>query len=225
MELPGFIIHIIHGNLILERIKYCFDADDIKKFVTGILIPDSCRGEKKEISHFIAPYSRDRILQIPDVDAFADKYREHLSEPFVMGYLAHLWLDKTFFEDFFLRNIQFQDENGKPTLYPDNIRKVYLSRLNKYISVNELFSEDYLYGYYTALNKSLIEKYNLAIPEKTVFLVPVDEVQLDDFDGILSDLEHYFSVCCTVPPVPVFDQNELEEFLSSEADNFLKYLT
>ena len=147
--MPGFIIHIIHGNLILERIKYCFDADDIKKFVTGILIPDSCRGEKKEISHFIAPYSRDRILQIPDVDAFADKYREHLSEPFVMGYLAHLWLDKVFFEDFFQRFIQFQDGQGQSTLREKDVRRVYLSHLNRYITVDELFSEQYLYGYYT----------------------------------------------------------------------------
>lgn len=221
--MPGFVIHLLHGKCILERMRQPFSEQNIRKFMMGVLMPDACNGKEKERSHFIAPVSRDSILQIPDTDAFAETYREQLSDPFVRGYMAHLRLDQCFFEDFFQRNVQFQTENGQQTLIPSAIRKVYLVRLQQYISVNELFSETYLYGYYTALNRYLIDRYRLTIPEKEIFSLPVREVASENFDGILCDLQRYFSASGTVPPVPVFDRKELELFVIRQAESFLDY--
>ena len=221
--MPGFVLHILHGQWILSRSKDAYDPQAVRQFMTGLLIPDSCSGDSKERSHFIPPEAADSILHIPDVNAFAAAYGLYLREPFVRGYAAHLWLDKVFFEDFFQRFIQFQDGQGQSTLREKDVRRVYLSRLNRYITVDELFSEQYLYGYYTALNRRLIDKYRLTIPEKSDAPIPVKEVRLQDFDRITDDLKRYFSA---VPPAvspDLFGQDALEDFLSRAADSFLAY--
>lgn len=224
MELPGFVIHIIHGKLILERMCKIFDEEQKDCFMMGILMADSNKGHKKDVSHFISADSRNSILKTPDLKLFVSKYRKYLSEPFVMGYLAHLYLDKVFFEKFFTEYILFQDSNGHETMNEQEIQKVYLSRQNRYVSVDELFSEEYLYGDYTHLNNALIAKYSLKIPCGVMCENHIEEVEPENFRYIQADLEKYFSLPSSENvELKIFCQSELENFISCQADSFVAY--
>ena len=155
---------------------------------------------------------------------FVSKYRSHLSEPFVLGYLAHLYLDKNFFKYFSSHYISFLDENKNKTLDKTIIKEVYITRSNEYISVDKLFSEEYMYGDYTKLNPVLIDKYSLEIPDKIQVKNPIDEVDLQKFEDIIQELQKYFS---STPSnnvqLKVFDQIELENFVRDEANEFIRY--
>ena len=224
--MPGFVIHLLHGKFILEKMLPNFSDDQVERFMQGILMPDSNTGKEKDISHFISPLSSPEncIWQIPDLGVFVSKYRSHLSEPFVLGYLAHLYLDKNFFKYFSSHYISFLDENKNKTLDNTMIKEVYITRNNEYISVDKLFSEEYMYGDYTKLNPVLIDKYSLEIPDKIQVKNPIDEVDLQKFEDIIQELQKYFS---STPSnnvqLKVFDQIELENFVRDEANEFIRY--
>ena len=224
--MPGFVLHLLHGKFILENMPQNFNDEQTAQFMQGILMPDSNEGYEKDISHFISPLSDSRrhILQIPDLGIFVSKYRQYLSEPFVLGYLAHLYLDRVFFKYFFLRYISFLDENNNKTLDKKYIQKVYLLHRNEYISVDQLFSEEYLYGDYTAFNAILINRYSLEIPRKTATQNPIEEVNIEKFSSILSDLEHYLATPLSQnPELKIFEQAELESFIQDQANDFVQY--
>ena len=223
--MPGFVLHLLHGKFILEAMSQNFNNEQIDQFMQGILMPDSNKGYEKDISHFISPLSgsQNHILQIPDLEIFISKYRQHLSEPFVLGYLAHLYLDKVFFEYFFLNYISFLDKNNNKTLNKEYIQRVYLSRRNEYISVDQLFSEEYLYGEYTVLNAKLINKYSMNIPYSIEIKNPIEEVNIENFGYILSDLEKYFALpLYENPELKIFEQAELESFIHDQANEFIR---
>lgn len=223
-KMPGFVIHMIHGNYILQRSGYDWNDEMRNSFMVGILMPDSETGSQKDISHFLLPDSENKILRVPEPDSFAAKYRQFLTEPFVIAYLAHLWLDKQFFEKFFPIYVHFLSENGKVTTDKDHVNQVYLPKQNQYISVDELFSESFLYGDYTALNARFIAEHHLKIPDKAEIENPIEEVNIKNFSRIRSDLEHYFSLPeSDISHLKIFSKDVLEHFLMSEAANFLAY--
>ena len=94
-EMPSYVLHMLHGNFINKLKNDDLDTNEkINQFMLGILMPDSCNGNEKDIAHFYSSDSEKMVLRTPDLNSFVSKYGKHLSDPFVMGYLAHLWLDK-----------------------------------------------------------------------------------------------------------------------------------
>ena len=224
--MPGFILHLLHGKFVLEAMSQNFNDEQIAQFMQGILMPDSNKGYEKDISHFISPLSssQNHILQIPDLGIFISKYRQHLSEPFVLGYLAHLYLDKVFLKYFFLNYISFLDKDNNKTLDKKDIQQVYLSHRNEYISVDQLFSEEYLYGDYTMFNAPLINKYALNIPRQIEIENPIEEVNIEKFSDILSELGKYFAAPLSInQKLKIFEQAELESFIHDQANEFIRY--
>ncbi len=98
----------------------------------------------------MSPDRKGCILEYPDLDLF--DYVKDLSQPFVIGYAAHLYLDKFFYEDYFTKYVHFLDSDGKIAEKKAEIKSVYLVNAKCYITVKELFSEAYVYGDYTKLN-------------------------------------------------------------------------
>ena len=77
------IIHIAVANEINKKIKR-----DSNKLLIGSIAPDISRnlGETRERSHFL---DEDNI---PNVDKFLEKYKNKLSDDFVMGYFIHTYM-------------------------------------------------------------------------------------------------------------------------------------
>ncbi len=226
MKMPGFVIHLLHGQFVLENIFKDFDDKQTEQFMQGILMPDSNEKGEKDTAHFVSlsPDSQNRILKTPDMGLFISKYKQQLTEPFVIGYFAHLYLDKAFFEQFFPNYVSFVDENDRETPYEKRISRVYLSRSQKYISVGQLFSEEYLYGDYTMLNAVLTARYSLTVPGRIKIENPIQEVRSENFVHILSELKKYLKQqTVSEPELNVFVQSELENFIHGQADEFVKY--
>lgn len=177
--MPGYIIHLAEAELILKKLrdKNIHPAKEWKQqFQYGVLLPDAVSGSGKKKSHFWREADMDQIVIAPDLEAFLRQYSCHLQknpyvfsstslpEPLLCGYLAHLHLDQCFFGRYFDRYVEFIDENGTPQKQFQKIHAARIRKSQKVVSLEQFFSNEYLYGDYTKLNHYFVEKYNLEIP-------------------------------------------------------------
>ena len=218
--MPGYILHLLHGKLFLDQYGNIFSETEKNQFAMGLLMPDSNKAVKKKVdhSHFYSPDQADRMLQIPDMHRFP--YIKQINNPFVLGYAAHLYLDRFFFSDFFLRFVRFLDQKKQETLAASAAKYAELKQSGKLLTVSELFSEDYLYGDYTMLNRFLVEKYHI----EQVALVqadnPVHEVDLSNFKTVQAQLHQYLSESSGSTEMRVFSIEELESAIERYAYGF-----
>lgn len=218
--MPGFILHLLHGQKVLEKLKHGYSEEEQKQFMAGLLMPDSKKGIEKECSHFYSFSEKEKTLQIPDLQEFSIKYQSYMQNPFVAGYAAHLYLDKMFFEDYFLRYVEFRDKNDKSTLFSAEICCAVLLKSGKRISLDELYSDEYIYGDYTKLNQGLILRNNIEQPEYTAFASPVQEVDSRDYKDVLALLQKYLNDECDDDVIRIFDIDDLEKAITQYADDF-----
>lgn len=218
--MPGFILHMLHGTMYLKQSGLHYSAEELKQFQMGLLIPDVNKVHKRQNdeSHFFSSDQKGKILKVPDVNNF--KYRKYIDQPFVLGYAAHLYLDKFFFEEYFKQYVNFLDEDGQATDESDKIEKVYIVKSKKYISVDELFSEDYLYGDYTMLNQYLVKKYHIKMVEFTHIDNPIKEVDIADFGLIQKSLEEFLKVSSGEIQMNIFTIESLENAIERYAFGF-----
>ena len=142
----------------------------------------------------------DQIVIAPDLEAFMKQYSCHLQkdpsmfssaslpDPLLCGYLAHLHLDQCFFGRYFDRCVEFIDENGTPQKQFQKIHAARIRKSQEVVSLEQFFSNEYLYGDYTKLNHYFIEQYKLEIP-----VYPAD-VWDDRTDGDRTDSDRIDSV-------------------------------
>ena len=218
--MPGYILHLLHGKLFLEQ--YCSDFSEIQKkqFTMGLLMPDSNKAVKKkeDSSHFFAPNQAEKILQIPDLHRFP--YVKQINAPFVLGYAAHLYLDRFFFNDFFLRYVRFLDEKKQETLVASAAQYAELKQSGKLLTVSEFFSEAYLYGDYTMLNRFLIDKYHIEQVTQVQVDNPIIEVDLSNFKTVKTQLNQFLSESSGSTEMRVFSIKELEAAIERYAYGF-----
>lgn len=177
--MPGYIIHLAEAELILKKLqdKNIHPAKEWKQqFQYGALLPDAVSGSGKKKSHFWREADMDQIVIAPDLEAFMKQYSCHLQknpsmfscaslpDPLLCGYLAHLHLDQCFFGRYFDRCVEFIDENGTPQKQFQKIHAARIRKSQKVVSLEQFFSNEYLYGDYTKLNHYFVEKYKLEIP-------------------------------------------------------------
>lgn len=223
--MPGFILHLLHGKMFLDQYSTGFSDLEKKQFTMGLLMPDSNKAAKKwdnDNSHFLGSDQTGKILQYPNMNLFP--YLSLIDSPFVMGYAAHLYLDKMFFSDFFLRYVHFLDENGVKTLDEDSVKQVLLVKNNKYISVNDLFSERYLYGDYTMLNQFFIEKFKIGQVDSEMITNPVTEVDINNFEAVRQSLAYFLSESSGRTDTNVFPVEELEKSIERYAFGFGQWI-
>lgn len=220
--MAGYVLHLLHGKMFLEQSNLNFSKDEQTQFYMGLLIPDANKKTNGENSHFFDSSQNGKILQMPNLDNFS--YRILIDQPFVLGYTAHLYLDKLFFKDYFVKFVNFLDADGNLTDEKKKVEKVLLVKDNKYISINELFSENYLYGDYTMLNQYLVKKYCIDMIDFTYVNNPIKEVDVRDFSLIQKSLEKYLKSSSGKTKMNVFNVESLECAIERYAFGFAQWI-
>ena len=142
-----------------------------KELFLGTIAPDISKqiGESKLKSHFLTNKDSD----LPNLEAFLDKYQSSLTNPFIMGYYIHLFTDYLWFK-YFISEIT--NSNDYIKLLNGNKIKCNKEELTKII-----------YNDYSNLNILLIEEYNLdlslfyediEIPNIKFDEIPLDKLQI-----------------------------------------------
>ena len=119
--MPGYIIHLTEAKLILECLKKMYDTRSVfsdqwtQCFFWGSLLPDAADKTQKCKSHFWKEGQEEKILRFPQTEWFLEKYQTRLEDPVILGYYAHLYLDRMFFSDFLTAFVSFYDAAGNKT--------------------------------------------------------------------------------------------------------------
>lgn len=218
--MPGYILHLLHGKMFLEQYSRSFSDTEKKQYAMGLLMPDSNKANKirEDHSHFFAPEQAGQILQYPDLKRFP--YYEQINEPFVLGYAAHLYLDRYFFSDFFLRYVRFLDHEKRETLTESEVEYAELKQSGQCLTVQQLFSEDYLYGDYTMLNRFIVDKYGIEPVAKVPVDHPVREVDTANFEAVQIQLDRFLAESTGSTEMHVFAIGALEDAIAQYAYGF-----
>lgn len=132
---------LIHICVAKEINKYLKRNEE--QILLGSIAPDIAKliNISRDKTHFI-----DEKKDIPNIENFLKKYKNNLDNDFIMGYYIHLYTDYLWFS-FFIPNL----------LEKDKLIKIN----NKKIKYAEDKLIEYVYNDYSALNKQLIEQYNI----------------------------------------------------------------
>lgn len=221
--MPGFVLHLLHGMMIADRRETRFSEEEYAAFQMGLLMPDAnklCR-RSPDRSHFYAAGDAGLILKTPDLSRFP--YLRSTDNPFVLGYAAHLYLDRMFFGEYFLQHVHFLDEDGQQTLLSDRVRRVYLVRSQSYITVPELFSEAYLYGDYTMLNRYFTDRYRIQPVSPVICAHPIGEIRSEDCGAVCEALAGYLAASAGRTETKVFSADSLVQAMEQYAFGFLQW--
>lgn len=87
------VIHLAVANEINKKLNR-----DKSQLLIGAIAPDISKfiGEDKTKSHFL----KELDSNIPDIESFLNKYKNNLTDDFVMGYFIHLYTDYLWFKYF-----------------------------------------------------------------------------------------------------------------------------
>jgi len=153
------LIHMAVANEINKKINY-----DNDRVLIGSIAPDISKqvGETKEKSHFL-----DDDTDIPNLNRFLSKYKNHLKDPFVLGYYIHLYTDYLWFK-YFLPEVY--DENNKMITKLDG----------SIVKCNGKMLLQYIYNDYTNLNIELLDEYEMDLK---IFYRPVPS-----FNNIIEEI-------------------------------------
>ena len=221
--MPGYILHLLHGKMYLNYVERRFSEQETERFRIGLLMPDSNKAArvKDDRSHFYNDAQKGKILQIPDLSAFP--YCRQLHDPFVLGYAAHLYLDRFFFGEYFQQFVQFLDRNGQPTLESGKADRALLKKTGRSVSIEELFSEDYLYGDYTMLNQYIIRRFDIEPVRCVTFACPVSEVDAHNLEIVLKALDSYLQESNGSIRLRVFTADSLVQAIERYAFGFSQW--
>ena len=147
-----------------------------KELFLGTIAPDISKqiGESKVKSHFL----HNKDTDLPNLDAFLDKYKNNLNNPFIMGYYIHLFTDYLWFK-YFIPEITNSSDYIK--VLSGNKIKCTKEEIEKLI-----------YNDYTNLNISLIEEYDLDLSlfyeDIEIPNIKFDEIPLDKLQVIVDQM-------------------------------------
>lgn len=138
-DMASSVIHMAVANEINKIIKR-----DNAKLLIGSIAPDISKniGESKTKSHFLD----NEYDSIPNIDRFLNKYKNSLSDDFVLGYFIHLYTDYLWFK-YFIPEISSRD---------------YITKLDgTVVKCTGNMMSKYIYNDYTNINIQLIEQYDM----------------------------------------------------------------
>lgn len=228
--MPGYVIHLMEAKIVYDVLKKNSKtkknmAQGQKEFLYGSLLPDAGGKARKQCSHFWNKVESNQIIMTPDINRFLDKYAAAMKQSFLYGgYLAHLHLDREFWNSYIKSQVEFLNINNEPTKYIQELKSVLIKTNGKVISSEEFFSENYLYGDYTRLNKILVQKYNLAIPVYNKYYDNrIEESDNESMQQVLEKLKIYIADSSTYGEIEltVLSLEKLEIFLQWTAQQFV----
>lgn len=236
--MPGYIIHLTEAKLILECLKKMYDTRSVfsdqwtQCFFWGSLLPDAADKTQKCKSHFWKEGQEEKILRFPQTEWFLEKYQTRLEDPVILGYYAHLYLDRMFFSDFLTAFVSFYDAAGNKTDRIPEVSWAVIQKNHRKAELLELFSKEYLYGDYTKLNRYLSGKYLKDFPIERIKKFNPQKVLLEEAEGadmvsLYEELQRYLreSARCDSHEkmkLKILKTDSLERFLKDTAERFVR---
>ena len=199
------IIHMAVANEINKVLK-----KDESSILIGSIAPDISKiiGETKKESHFLDNDDTD----IPNIDRFLEKYKDNLTDDFVLGYFIHLYTDYLWFKYFI------------PEIYNEDT--TFITKLDgTIVKCNGNMLCLYIYNDYTNINNSLLDEYNMDLSifynEVPIFNsiikeIPMDKISLliDKASVIIENSKKQKDFIFTVDNIKKFIEMSVELLLS-----------
>lgn len=193
------VIHMAVASEINKIIKV-----DNDKLLIGSIAPDISKqiGESKLASHFLDNENDD----VPNIDRFLNKYRDNLSDDFVLGYFIHLYTDYLWFKYFLTEVI----DNDMVKKLDGTVVKCVGGMLCNYI-----------YNDYTNLNKELLKEYNIDQEifnrepptfDNIIKEIPMDKIKIimEKANVIIDNSKQYKEF--------VFNMDNIKKFVSTSTE-------
>ena len=124
--MPGYLMHMAMAKNLLMKENIENEGFGYSFFL-GSIIADAMSRQNKRNSHFWSDETIEKLMRVPDTDAFLRKYGDRMDEPFIRGYYSHLFLDKMFLEEYWKSEFSFFNERMQPE---EGYAKVRLGRYN-----------------------------------------------------------------------------------------------
>lgn len=198
------IIHICVASEINKKLNK--KIDDI---LIGSIAPDIAKhlGKSKLESHFLDNLEED----LPNIEKFYNKYKNHFNNDFVLGYYIHLYTDylwiKLFLPDFY---------NGE-----------YIYKLDGTIEkIDNNEKTKYIYNDYTNLNITLIDEYDLDLKifynEVPKFDEIIEEIPMNKLPVIVNAASVIIKNALENKTNYVFDKDIINKFINFSTDIILQ---
>ncbi len=162
--MPGYMLHLAEGQLILNKLKHKKSFSDafIQKFMLGCILPDAT--SDKTLTHFRPEWQKNLITKYPDIHSILVRYQRLLSTPADFGILAHLHMDNLYVASYWKNHFRFEDKLCNETFIHKDIHHVRLLEHNDTIPYTDFFSDNYFYGDYDRCNPYIYHDIKPYIP-------------------------------------------------------------
>lgn len=189
--MPGHIIHLAAASRLLQFLS--MNEQEKNAFLLGAVAPDILEKSDKRISHFWTEEGFAKFNRIPNTDMFRRKYDAAMTNPFVLGYYSHLYMDALFMKTSWQTHFTFYDEQKQPNDLFDKVAFIgYRKRPEDEIHMYRrdiFFSNAYYYGDYDLVNPYIIKTYDVKVPTlPAITLAHIDEVVLEQGDRRMAKL-------------------------------------
>lgn len=233
--MPGYIIHLTEAQIMINLLKNQKDLPVIidekweTLFLCGNLIPDAVPRSRKKISHFLDEETRGQVLEVPSIGKFLDKYKIDMKAPLLYGYFTHLCLDRVFYKDYMGKFVKFYNSKNEEEKIAGEIVHVEVLKTEEKISIDKFFSEEYLYGDYTKLNRYFLNRYQIHIPWNIILEenLIIEEAKPYDLGKVFEELQSFLQVTIfekDKDKLAVFSRDDMNRFLTRIAEEMVDNL-
>jgi len=258
MNMASFVIHHIAAErflaILAEKYGITLSKEEQDEFFMANLIPDSSKlrsipkdapaeerkahskkvQEEKVVTHFRSEDDKNLSIQVPDLEKYTDKYEKRLGTNLsFLGYLFHLFTDKSFFGELSPNAFVALDENGNPTIYNSETCSMLVKKNGKIFTISEFWDKKSpisLYQDYTTMNKILLEHYGSTFDidrfeeAATSFQNPgIDEVDFGNINAVLNKTKGFIqeSYAAEDSTLNIFDEQQVIDFIDENANKFI----
>lgn len=218
--MPGYILHLTAAKIVTETCAKLKGFEEA--FWLGSLMPDTVK--EKSGSHFRNPMYHGNMIEYPDLPLFLKKYAHLMEDISCQGYCFHLFTDYKYFNEYLPSIMELQNADGEPVQKRNDVVWVYHRRTGQKILRDDFFSDQYLYGDYTKLNRYLVERYQLPLRLSMRVDNPgIEEVRYQDVSKVFDQLEEFMDLSeSQVVGLNVLELDNVITFLEHTAEEFIK---
>lgn len=218
--MPGYILHLTAAKIVTETCAKLKEFEEA--FWLGSLMPDTVK--EKSGSHFRNPMYHGNMIEYPDLPLFLKKYAHLMEDISCQGYCFHLFTDYKYFNEYLPSIMELQNADGEPVQKRNDVVWVYHRRTGQKILRDDFFSDQYLYGDYTKLNRYLVERYQLPLRLSMRVDNPgIEEVRYQDVSKVFDQLEEFMDLSeSQVVGLNVLELDNVITFLEHTAEEFIK---
>lgn len=194
--MASVLTHFLIAENYIEKFKN-FDEEDIVSFLVGAVAADTPNSlgkgfEEREASHFGSSPSMTLLEKgnfnldgdVLSYDSFFDKYKNQLDDPFIEGYLLHLYTDKRWFTEIItelLNKYASEIKENAKTAYDLSFKEAilwYTKNLYQTYNAHDIFFHPYI-------NLEHIKKMSMYDVRKC----PVDIINKQDLEIMLANFK------------------------------------